>query len=866
MLQFRDPRKKGLNLLFSMNIYDEIYRINKAHPDKRAMSIMKDSGEELIYTYGDIFSLAEKYADNLLNAGVRPGDRVAIAAESSPLWAVSFFAICKIRCTAALIDSSLTGEDLCEFTERSDVRAAFFSENTYKRTENKRQFQFPVFNVDTCTVFPDSAEKVPDTIPLSEDTDERSACIIFSSGTTRKAAGILHFHDSLINTTKTTGALQDIDENARFLGMLPLSHIYGLFALVLGPAVTGSEVHFVESVSADSLLKAFSEYKPTILPGVPKVYDLFKTAAMRKINSKKTTKLVFEKLFPVCLNMRRKNGRLLGKYVFGSIHKTFGGELVRLFSGGAPLTKETAEFYYGLGFNILSTYGASETNVPTIGNTADCINTASCGRAYPGVELKISSDGELLIKTPLMMKGYFRDEKATAEAFTDDGWFMSGDKAEIDEKGFVTITGRMKESIVLSTGKKVSPEDLEIKYQGLKAVKDFAISGVPSDEGEYDEVHAFIVIESEAKREEAEKEISLINADVPPNMRIKKLHFVDDIPRTSLGKPKRFILKNIALSGEVKKVSEKKKPRSDKNDAEGFIKALLSEISKTPVDEINDSMKVFSDLAIDSLGAVDMAMEIEETYKINVEGSYSKEMTVRELINAVKEGKTVKAEDVSHGIYPMEKSEADYKLFSAVRSFSKFCYNINAVNEENIPSDTGFILCPNHVTKIDYLFVSTAISKERFMRLCCMAKKELFRKDIFSKKLIKVTGMVPVDRGGMNMNTMTSIREKIKAGWCVLIHPEGTRSEDGIFRKIKSGASVLSENTGVPLVPVYIAGAYELFPKSSKIMKFYDMKNKKKFDVDVVFGKPIYPEGKTVEELTEELQNAILSLQEEYGR
>ncbi len=849
-----------------MNIFDEIYEINKAHPEKRAMSIMKDSGEELIYTYGDIFREVKKYADILLEAGVKPGDRVAVAAESSPLWAVSFFAICKIRCTAALIDASLTGEDLCEFTERSDVRAAFFSENTYKRTENKRQFQFPVFDVNTCTVFPDSVSAVPETLPPSEDTDESCACIIFSSGTTRKAAGILHYHDSLINTTKTTGSLQDINENARFLGMLPLSHIYGLFALVLGPTITGSEVHFVESVSADSLLKAFSQYKPTILPGVPKVYDLFKTAAMRKINSEKMTKLLFRKLFPVCLRMRRKNGRLLGKLIFGSIHKTFGGELVRLFSGGAPLTKETAEFYYGLGFNILSTYGASETNVPTIGNTADCINTSSCGRAYPDVELKISSDGELLIKTPLVMKGYFRDEKATREAFTEDGWFMSGDKAEIDENGFVTITGRMKENIVLSTGKKVSPEDLEIKYQGLKSVKDFAISGVPSENGEYDEVHAFVVPENDNKREDAEREIADINADVPPNMRIKKLHFVDEIPRTSLGKPKRFILKNIALSGEIKPVAEKKKARADKNDAEGFIRSLLSKISKTPEEEIKDNMKVFSDLAIDSLGAVDMAMEIEETYKINVEGAYNKDMTVRDLINEVLSGKTVKSEDISHGIYPMEKSEADYKLFSFVRSFAKFCYNINAVNEENIPSDTGFILCPNHVTKIDYLFVSTAISKERFMYLCCMAKKELFRKDIFSKKLIKTTGMVPVDRGGMNMNTMTSIRERINDGWCVLIHPEGTRSEDGIFRKIKSGASVLSESTGVPLVPVYIAGAYELFPKSSKIMKFYDMKNKKKFDVDVVFGKPIYPEGKTVEQITNELQDAILSLQEKYGR
>ena len=98
----------------------------------------------------------------------------------------------------------------------------------------------------------------------------------------------------------------------------------------------------------------------------------------------------------------------------------------------------------------------------------------------------------------------------------------------------------------------------------------------------------------------------------------------------------------------------------------------------------------------------------------------------------------------------------------------------------------------------------------------------------------------------------------------MLIHPEGTRSEDGIFRKIKSGASVIAIDAGVPVIPVYIHGAYELFPKNKKMISFYDTKNKKKYDVDVVFGEPISSSGKTVQELTEELENAILKMQAEY--
>ncbi len=848
-----------------MNIFDEVYKLNSGRLGKRAMSMATDNGERYIFTYAELFKEAERYAALLTQAGVKSGDRIAIAAESSPWWIISFFAICKLRCTAALIDASLNGADIISFIDRSDVRGAFFTRNTYGRIKNKHSFEFPCFNVRDCAVFDGSPSSVSEKLPPSTDTDEDVACIIFSSGTTRNAAGIMHYHDSLINTTKMTETVQEITEDSRFLGILPLSHIYGLFSLVMGPLITGSDVHFIESLSAEAMLGAFREYKPTAFPAVPKVYDLFKNAAMRKINSNAVTRLVYKKLFPVCYNARKKNGSLLGKRIFRSIHETFGGSLVRLFSGGAPLSRETADFYYGLGFNILSTYGASETNAPTLGSTRYDISTDSCGKPYPAIQIKLSEENELLLKTPFMMKGYFRDEASTKEAFTDDGWFRSGDTASTDEKGNIKITGRIKENIVLSTGKKVSPDDLEAKYVNVKGIKDFTICGVPSENGDYDEIYAFAVKEASVTEADAEEEISRINAEAPVSMRIHKICFVNEIPRTSLQKAKRYLLKKQILD-ERQGIKRPEAADAIADSDTAALAEIISKITNTPLSVIREDTKIFTDLAMDSLSAIDLAMEIESTYNVNVEGAYSSEMTVSDLMAVIKCGNTNDENTDSCGIYPQEKTERDYRIFSLFRGFAKFCFNINAVNPENIPSDSGFILCPNHVTKIDYLFVSTAISKERFMKLCAMAKIELFRKDPFSRQLIKSTGMVPVDRGGMNMNTMNSIKAKIREGWCVLIHPEGTRSEDGVFRKIKSGASVIATETGVPVVPVYISGAYEIFPKSSKMIKFYDTKNKKRFDVDVIFGTPISPAGKTAAELTRELENAILLLQDKYGK
>ena len=298
-----------------MNIFDEVYKINSHRLNKRAASITLANGEKYIYTYGELFAEAERYAQLLLESGVRPGDRVAITAESSPWWITAFFAICKIRCTAALIDVSLPGADILNFISRSDVRGAFFSEKAYGKIKDKEAFAFPCFNVRDCVLFHGSPARVSDSLPASEDTDENVACIIFSSGTTRTAAGIMHYHDSLINTTKMTEIVQDISDKSRFLGILPLSHIYGLFSLVLGPTITGADVHFLESISADAMLGAFKEYKPTAFPGVPKVYELFMAAALRKINAIPATKLIFSKFFPLCLKLRKKHGILLGKSI-----------------------------------------------------------------------------------------------------------------------------------------------------------------------------------------------------------------------------------------------------------------------------------------------------------------------------------------------------------------------------------------------------------------------------------------------------------------------------------------------------------------------------------------------------------------------
>lgn len=162
-----------------MNIYESVYQQNAKHPGKCALSITTNDGTRRMYTYGEVFQLVETYARHLTDAGVRAGDRVAFVAEGSPEWTIAFFAVCKLRCTAALIDASLTAQELDGFIRQSDVRAAFFSPKTEEKFETVPDYGFPVFNILDCSVLEGYRASVSHDLPATPDPDETVAAIIF---------------------------------------------------------------------------------------------------------------------------------------------------------------------------------------------------------------------------------------------------------------------------------------------------------------------------------------------------------------------------------------------------------------------------------------------------------------------------------------------------------------------------------------------------------------------------------------------------------------------------------------------------------------------------------------------------------------
>ncbi|MEG0615506.1 MAG: 1-acyl-sn-glycerol-3-phosphate acyltransferase, partial [Oscillospiraceae bacterium] len=328
-----------------------------------------------------------------------------------------------------------------------------------------------------------------------------------------------------------------------------------------------------------------------------------------------------------------------------------------------------------------------------------------------------------------------------------------------------------------------------------------------------------------------------------------------EIPKTSLQKPKRFLLKQMIVSGEEFHEIMDAKPAG--NNVTAAVREAIARVSGSK--DFSDDTRLFQELAIDSLGALDLACEIDEKCGVYLEHLLHKDMTVGELIECVI-SPVVGEQAPPENPYPMRKKKFAYQFFCIFRNLIRGFYKVKVKNDTVLPENSGYIICANHVSNFDYLYLTLNFKKERFLKFCCMAKKELFRKNAFSKLLANICGMIPVDRGGLVADTMEAINGKLKEKWGILIHPEGTRSGNGKMGAFKNGAAVIAIDADVPIVPAYIRGGFDIFPRTKKLPFLYNWKAKCKYQVDVIYGEPILPAGKSPEELMNAIKAAITLL------
>ena len=413
-------------------------------------------GEEV--SYKEVGKRIATLQELLLNAGVGAGDKVVILSSSMPNWGVSYFAITTAGMVAVPILPDFTSDELDLIIAHSEAKAILVSDKLYTKLtkETIDRMNIVIRTKGLNVISKRVTERAEKRIPQPEDL----AAIIYTSGTTSKPKGVMLSHYNITAQTTIIPPLFDYNQDDVLLSILPLAHTYECTLGMIYPFSRGAQVHYMDRPpTASALMPALEKVRPTVIASVPLIMEKIYRGKVRPTFEKRA---ITRKLYS--WDWSRK---ILHKIAGKSLKKLFGGRM-RLFAiGGAKFESEAERFLLEAGFPYGIGYGLTETAPLLAGAVGDMVRVGSTGPALPAVEIRLdnvnpeTNQGEIVAKTPCCMMGYFKNEQATKDAFTEDGWFRTGDLGYIAEDGWIYIKGRLKNMIVGPSGENIYPEDIE---------------------------------------------------------------------------------------------------------------------------------------------------------------------------------------------------------------------------------------------------------------------------------------------------------------------------------------------------------------------------------------------------------------------
>lgn len=483
----------------------QIVRHIEVHHDQPALLASKSDGEYLPISTKSFVDRIQQIAFGLRSMGIQPGDRVAILSGNRPEWTLTDFALLCCGAVPVPVYPTLTSVQIRYILNDSGARMAFYAENSILKKLDAVRKTCPKLEKIICFE-PSGPEGVltldqvesfgRESRKLSPEWFEKSvaavrpddlASLIYTSGTTGDPKGVMLTHANFVSNILALRSIVVFTESDRCLSFLPLSHVLErmcTFAFLS----QGTSIAYAENV--ESVAQNLVEVQPTIMVSVPRLFEKIYAGIMDNILS---APLLKRKMFfwavgvgktyggkvlegkPVSAGLRAMHA-LAGRLVFSRIIEKTGGRIRFFVSGGAPLAKDIAEFFYAMGLVILEGYGLTETSPVVAVNTFERLKFGSVGPPIPGIDVRTAEDGEILVRGPNVMKGYHNRSEETAEVM-GDGWFHTGDIGHFDSEGFLYITDRKKDLIVTAGGKNVAPQIIENMIRSNRYIAGVVVVG-----------------------------------------------------------------------------------------------------------------------------------------------------------------------------------------------------------------------------------------------------------------------------------------------------------------------------------------------------------------------------------------------------
>ena len=409
--------------------------------------------KEKNYSYTELLSLIENYA-HLFNK--KKYEKVAIYSENRIEWIAAFYATWKNNCTLVTIDYMASIDDVSYILNDCRPELLFTSKTL---EEEVAQISKNIDYSPDIQVFDDI--KIDPNITISKWHDPKdlddTAVIIYTSGTTGNPKGVMLSYTNLLsNIDAVTNDAKIYTKNRQVLMLLPLHHIFPLVGTMVVPLHIGGTIIMSPSMQSADLMETLKNNQVAIMIGVPRLYELIYKGLKAKVEAKAIGRLFYK-------IVKASGSKKLALKIFKKVHEGFGGHLLFLVSGGAALPKHVGDFFLTLGFDVLEGFGMTEAAPMITFTRPGAVKIGSPGRRLANVEVEIR-DGEIVAKGPNIMKGYYNRPEETADVIKD-GWLHTGDLGHFDKDGFLHITGRKKDIIILSNGKNINPVKLEMSFE-----------------------------------------------------------------------------------------------------------------------------------------------------------------------------------------------------------------------------------------------------------------------------------------------------------------------------------------------------------------------------------------------------------------
>jgi long-chain acyl-CoA synthetase len=809
------------------------------------------------WTYGQIGAEANRLSRELEVRGIRKGDAILLWGENSAEWIVAFLACLQCGVVVVPIDRGSPPEFACRVVREVNAKLIF------RESTQKDGGSVPSISLDKASALTAGHDSSPYPSPLLSRTDTLE--MVFTSGATAEPRGVVISHGNVLANIEPLQTeirkylrYEKLVHPLRFLNLLPLSHVFGQMLGVFIPEMLAGTVVFLDSLRPSDFMDTIRRERVSVVVTVPRFMESLQREVER--SEKRDGKIErFRKNFAAA----EQDHFLRRWWRFRRVHSRLGWKFWAFISGGAALPGPLEAFWNRLGYAVIQGYGMTETTSLISLNHPFRSARGSIGKVFPGMEVRVDENGEILVRGENLAAAYRHNGQNTALAEAD-GWFRTGDVAEKDENGRLYFKGRKKNVIVTSAGMNIYPEDLEGALRAQPGVKDCVVIGLEQGSGE--EPYAVLLMNGASSI--ASDTVNCANQNLAEYQKIRRwaLWPEPDFPRTPTQKPILPLIREAVLKAQTGTIEAYSNPES--------LAGLVRRVAGRPIHLDSKDANLEQDLRLTSLDRVELLGVLEERHQVDLnEVQFQEVTTVGQLEKLLARDISPTAQHV-YPTWPQNWLTTTFRLMIYYLLAWPATYLLAAPRvrgRENLQGLTGPVLVvSNHVTYLDIAWIlpalparfrnrlATAMGGERLARMRGPSNKlSFFERFMERLRYILVTSLFNVfalpQQSGF-LQSFSFAGNLADRNWNLLVFPEGKTTDSGEMLPFRSGIGLLAKQLNIPVVPMYLDGLFPL-KRDNRLLA-------RSGEVRVTIGQPVrFSAGQDTSAIARELERRVRELQ-----